>query len=230
MLHWRQLYHNVRRERRDDRKDRSGAHEALMNYQQADMDGIMVLVSRQAIHEVDEELRALSAALKRAEQERDAIVAAAFEEATKTDEHLREKLTESAYARMRSAQRGIRGQTTTEWDGIESHLIETYSEHIRALTPDDAREALEKVKRDERERCAKVERLAICMMAAQEGEGVADWFKKWEPQFRSWAVKDHDGDCTNQPYTCMRCVYENMVKEAHDVLRLFASATRGDDK
>ena len=29
-----------------------GAIDALLNYQQADMDGIMVLVSRQAIHEV----------------------------------------------------------------------------------------------------------------------------------------------------------------------------------
>ncbi|WP_417816569.1 hypothetical protein [Tritonibacter scottomollicae] len=37
------------------------AWEALMNYQQADMDGIMVLASRQAIHECKDDLDALAA-------------------------------------------------------------------------------------------------------------------------------------------------------------------------
>lgn len=43
--------------------ERSPAHSALMNYQQADEDGVMVLVSRQAIHEVSEEIERLRAAL-----------------------------------------------------------------------------------------------------------------------------------------------------------------------
>lgn len=44
----------------------SGAREALLNYQQADQDGILVITSRQAIHEVDDALTALEA-------ERDAL-------------------------------------------------------------------------------------------------------------------------------------------------------------
>lgn len=40
--------------------DKSRAHEALLQYQQADEEGIMVLVSRQAIHEVSEEINRLS--------------------------------------------------------------------------------------------------------------------------------------------------------------------------
>ena len=44
--------------------DISAAREALMNYQQADMDGIMVLASRQAIHEVTGHIDALEASNK----------------------------------------------------------------------------------------------------------------------------------------------------------------------
>lgn len=46
--------------------DPKAAQEALLNYTQADMDGIMVLTSRQAIHEVCDEvdrLRAVNAAM-----------------------------------------------------------------------------------------------------------------------------------------------------------------------
>ena len=42
----------------------SAAREALMNYQQADMDGIMVLASRQAIHEVNDHIDAQDAKIK----------------------------------------------------------------------------------------------------------------------------------------------------------------------
>ena len=41
---------------------RSAAHEALLDYQQADEEGIVVLVSRQAIHEVSEQLDASDSA------------------------------------------------------------------------------------------------------------------------------------------------------------------------
>lgn len=44
--------------------DKSPAHEALLQYQQADQDGIMVLVSRQAIHEVSDEIERLRDALQ----------------------------------------------------------------------------------------------------------------------------------------------------------------------
>ena len=44
--------------------DISAAREALMNYQQADMDGIMVLASRQAIHEATGHIDALEASNK----------------------------------------------------------------------------------------------------------------------------------------------------------------------
>ena len=51
------------RYQQNDIVERSPAHEALMNYQQADMDGIMVTVSRQAIHEVDDEITRLRSRL-----------------------------------------------------------------------------------------------------------------------------------------------------------------------
>lgn len=40
------------------------AIEALLAYQQADMEGIMVLTSRQAIHEVTDEIKRLRVALE----------------------------------------------------------------------------------------------------------------------------------------------------------------------
>ena len=43
--------------------ERSPAHNALLNYNQADEDGVMVLVSRQAIHEVSDEIAVLRAEL-----------------------------------------------------------------------------------------------------------------------------------------------------------------------
>jgi len=50
--------------------ERSPAHEALMDYQPADMDGVMVTVSRQAIHEVDDEIERLLADLEKAKADR----------------------------------------------------------------------------------------------------------------------------------------------------------------
>lgn len=44
--------------------DQSAAHHALLQYRQMDVDGIMVLTSRQAIHEVSDELTALRETLK----------------------------------------------------------------------------------------------------------------------------------------------------------------------
>lgn len=44
--------------------ERSPAHNALMNYRQADEDGVMVEVSRQAIHDVSDEIEALLGVLK----------------------------------------------------------------------------------------------------------------------------------------------------------------------
>lgn len=48
---------------------KEAAWDALMNYQQADEDGIMVLVSRQAIHECKGERDALRAQLQAARDE-----------------------------------------------------------------------------------------------------------------------------------------------------------------
>ena len=48
---------------------KEAAWHALMNYQQADEDGIMVLVSRQAIHECRDERDALRAQLQAARDE-----------------------------------------------------------------------------------------------------------------------------------------------------------------
>ena len=45
-------------------EERSPAHQALMSYRQADEEGIMVTVSRQAIHEVSDEIERLRAALR----------------------------------------------------------------------------------------------------------------------------------------------------------------------
>ena len=42
----------------EDLKQVRDALEALLNYQQADIDGVMVLTSRQAIHEVSDYVRA----------------------------------------------------------------------------------------------------------------------------------------------------------------------------
>ncbi|KII11329.1 hypothetical protein, partial [Phaeobacter sp. S60] len=48
---------------------KEAAWDALMNYQQADEEGIMVLVSRQAIHECKDERDALRAQLQAARDE-----------------------------------------------------------------------------------------------------------------------------------------------------------------
>lgn len=44
--------------------EKSAAMQALLNYQQADMDGVMVIVFRQAVHEVDDEIERLREALE----------------------------------------------------------------------------------------------------------------------------------------------------------------------
>lgn len=44
--------------------DKSRAHEALLQYQQADEEGVMVLASRQAIDEVSDELEAMKKVLQ----------------------------------------------------------------------------------------------------------------------------------------------------------------------
>lgn len=65
------------------------------------------------------------------------------------------------------------------------------------------------------------EQLAVAMMAAQEGEAVDAWFDKWrDDNFASWGSMAHSGDCTKQPWTCCRCLYESMMQEARDVRRL----------
>jgi hypothetical protein len=41
------------------------------------------------------------------------------------------------------------------------------------------------------------------------------WRKEWLP-FRD---SKHDGDCTNMPYSCIRCVMDDLYKNANRILK-----------
>jgi len=73
------------------------AHLALLNYSQADEDGVMVLVSRQAIHEVSAEITRLRARLAEVEAAKAAVwdeaMTAAVEAAPTPTEDARDKET-----------------------------------------------------------------------------------------------------------------------------------------
>ena len=68
------------------------------------------------------------------------------------------------------------------------------------------------------------EEIAVRIMALDEGDAVDEWVKKWEPMFHSWSQDEHSGDCTKQPWTCSRCVYEETMARVPDYRRLFSIA------
>ena len=43
------------------------------------------------------------------------------------------------------------------------------------------------------------------------------WLDGWIPALE----QEHDGDCTNQPYTCMRCSMNEIYRDAEKLLNTF---------
>lgn len=62
--------------------------------------------------------------------------------------------------------------------------------------------------------------LGVRILALEEEEAVDAWIEKWDPQFADWGKQEHSGDCTKQPWTCMRCVYENTMQRVPDYRRI----------
>ena len=67
-----------------------------------------------------------------AERVADTILALIRENIPRIDEEARETILEVAHTAYRKYQRGVRGQTVTEWDLIESWIIKATEEHINA--------------------------------------------------------------------------------------------------
>jgi len=137
--------------------ERSPAHEALMKYQQADMDGIMVLVSRQAIHEVDDEIRALRDALDKAEADCDELQRLVNRKTFTIEvsgsaefEQVKRELDE-ARARVAAVVEEAAGfcqvlERFPQLQAIGSTIHDDLADDIRALALDTERDALEAVK------------------------------------------------------------------------------------
>ena len=47
-----------------------------------------------------------------------------------------------------------------------------------------------------------------------DDDTLKDFYKKWVDILRPSANQPHSGDCTNQPWTCLRCVFEQWEKDS----------------
>jgi hypothetical protein len=63
--------------------------------------------------------------------------------------------------------------------------------------------------------------IAVRLMAISEGEDPDKWVEHWDPMFPNWGQQPHSGDCTKQPWTCCRCVYDDQMQDVPAARRLF---------
>lgn len=70
--------------------------------------------------------------------------------------------------------------------------------------------------------------IAVRLMALDEGKNVDAWVKKWDdPTFAEWGKSDHSGDCRKEPWTCLRCLYDEYMGAVPDARRLFCLEVKG---
>lgn len=54
--------------------------------------------------------------------------------------------------------------------------------------------------------------LVAAMLASEEMHEQNKWFEHWRKLVPQWKTDHHSGDCTNEPWTCTRCVYDDAIK------------------
>lgn len=103
---------------------------------------------------------------------------------------------------------------------IDEQLIDNLIKQLGCSSPPHAceqRDILRKAFEEVREE-AMLDAAEVALMAASFGYGdpttSPQWYwTRWE-EWKEFLGKDHFGDCTNQPNSCMRCVTEDNIKLA----------------
>lgn len=65
--------------------------------------------------------------------------------------------------------------------------------------------------------------IAIRILAIEEGEiDPTQDLQMFNERFDVWGATEHSGDCRKQPWTCVRCVHDDVMKRVPGVRALFA--------
>lgn len=63
--------------------------------------------------------------------------------------------------------------------------------------------------------------IAVRLLALDEDQDIDGWIAKWDREFPAWGGEAHSGDCTRQPWTCTRCVYDHQMSRVPEFRRVF---------
>jgi hypothetical protein len=66
--------------------------------------------------------------------------------------------------------------------------------------------------------------IAFALFFSLDGDGVEDvshQYQRWQDIFKPGLNQEHSGDCLQEPWTCLRCLIEDIYKEADIITNLF---------